>query len=143
MFELLEKPRRYKKDKNKDLFKKFNEKLKEYNTLVSQDAPENLRITALQEIDFFLEDLKLKISDSNLKVSITPCLRKILEWNELSKALGHLNISSPSKLPMEKQLFDRTTNVGSLMTKKEWLEALKDSQKVELRLFPNYGGTHI
>lgn len=52
MFELLEKPRRYKKDKNKDLFKKFNEKLKEYNTLVSQDAPENLRITALQEIDF-------------------------------------------------------------------------------------------
>lgn len=130
MFELLEKPSKYEKDKNKKLFDRFNKKLEEYNSLVNQNAPDNLKIALVQEIDFFLQNLQLKISDPNLRISDTPCLREIMAW-DMSKALEQLNISSLPGLPREKQLFDKTTDAGSLMTEKEWLEALKDS-KVEI-----------
>lgn len=130
MFELLEKPSKYEKDKNKKLFDRFNKKLEEYNSLVNQNAPDNLKIALLQEIDFFLQNLQLKISDPNLRIPDTPCLREIMAW-DMSKALEQLNISSLPGLPREKQLFDKTTDAGSLMTEKEWLDALKDS-KVEI-----------
>ena len=49
------KPNRYSQDKNKRLFDEFEEKIKEYNAL-SSDAPKNLKIALLQEIDFFVQN---------------------------------------------------------------------------------------
>lgn len=130
MFTLLTKPGNYEKDKNKALLDEFNVKLKKYNALIQGGAPKNLRIALLQEIDFFVQDLRLKSSSPTFKSS--NCSNKILAWDEMPNELKQLNISALPGLPMEKQLYDNTTYVGPLMSAKQWSNAFKNKNKMQI-----------